>query len=438
MTMKTHTLFGISMTALLLGGFAAGGMTVAGGRDAGKLAIETAGKARKALAKGRGVEAVTLAESAVTLAPQDVGYRLLLAQSYLKAGRFTSAHTAFAELLTLTPSDGKAALNLALAEIAEGEWDGARETLTTYAPIIPAKDRGLAWALAGDPAGGVQILMAAAREPGADARTRQNLALVLALSGQWREAKMVALTDVSESEATRRIMQWADFAKPKNASDQVAALLGVTVAEDPGRPAALALNAPAPAAEPVALAEAAPVEVAPVEAPVETAVVAEVPPAPVAPKIIFAERREVVQPLPERATRLAARGPYKTRVSMDVPAKAPSVGGWYVQLGAYDSVGVARDAWGRATRRYAALAEHVPAGAAFKGRRGNFYRLAVGGFARRDAVELCRGYRAKGGACFVRQSAGDQTAAWVKPAREIQAKAKPMRGARKVAEVAAR
>lgn len=431
--MKSHTLFGIGMTGLLLGGFAAGGMTVASTPDAAKQAGQSAKKAKKALAKGSAAEAVTLAESAVTLAPGDAGYRLLLGDAYLKAGRFASAGSAFGDVLALDPASGKAALNLALTQIAEGKWDAARGTLSQHAATIPARDRGLAWALAGDPAGGVQILMAAAREPGADARVRQNLALTLALAGQWREAKMVALRDVNEDEATRRVMQWANFAKPVRASDQVSALLGVQPVEDAGMPRALALGAPMPqpASEPVEVAAAEPA--AAPEAPVAEAV------SPTEPaRIVFAERREVVQPLPDRAPRLvAARAPFKTRVSVAVPAKAAAAGGWYVQLGAFDSAGVARDAWGRATRRYAALAQHTPAGAAFHGGRRSFYRLAVGGFARADATALCRGYRATGGACFIRQAAGDRVAAWVKPAKVMHAKARVTRTLKRT-EVAAR
>lgn len=422
--MKPHTIFGIGMTALLLGGFAAGGVTVAGTPDASKQAMKAAGKANKALRKGQASVAVTLAESAVMLAPQDAGHRLLLAQAYLKAGRFTAAESAFTDVLALDRANGRAALNLALTQIARGDWGSARTLLTQHAETIPARDRGLAWALAGDPMGGVEVLMGAAREPGADARTRQNLALVLALAGQWREAKMVALTDVSETEATRRIMQWAAFAKPVRASDQVAALLGVQPVVDAGQPSALALNAAAlpPETAPTQVADAEPVSTQPAVAAVE------VPASAPSARIVFAERREIVQPLPVSVPRIAARGAFKTRLDIAVPRKAPTAGQWYVQLGAFDSAGVARDAWGRATRRYGVLAGHTPAGTEFKGRRGSFYRLAVGGFAHADAVAMCRGYRTTGGACFVRQAAGDRVAAWAAPVKALHARTKPANG----------
>ncbi|WP_204349818.1 hypothetical protein, partial [Klebsiella pneumoniae] len=63
--------------------------------------------------------------------------------------------------------------------------------------MIPAADRGLAYALAGDPVKAVEILGPAARAEDATAKTRQNLALALALSGRWAEAKQVASVDVA-------------------------------------------------------------------------------------------------------------------------------------------------------------------------------------------------------------------------------------------------
>ncbi|MDG6746134.1 tetratricopeptide repeat protein, partial [Staphylococcus aureus] len=108
------------------------------------------------------------------------------------AGRFASARQAFAETLELDPTDGRAALNLSLALIAGGDGEAARAVLGRHADHIPATDLGLAMALAGGTGEGVKILSAAAREPEASPKTRQNLALALALAGQWDMARMAA------------------------------------------------------------------------------------------------------------------------------------------------------------------------------------------------------------------------------------------------------
>jgi Flp pilus assembly protein TadD len=427
--MNKRTIAGLSLSALMLGGTMVGcthgEVGSASSRDVSavaKNAAANAARANEALAKHNSAKAIGFAEAAVALMPQDVGYRSLLGATYLRAGRFTSAHAAYADVLALSPENGKAALNLALAMIAEGQWDEARKLLDSHAATVPAADRGLAIALAGDPAAGVDLLTTAVRSPDADAKTRQNLALALALAGRWTESRQVVGVDLDPAQADARVVQWAAFAKPVGAADQVSALLGVTPVKDPGQPVALALNGAVPVAA-TAAAEPAP-SLAPADAPIAVAaaaVPANVVAAPVADgagKVTFGERREVAQSFPTQpAATIAAPGAFKTRlVAAAVPAPAvpqPGKGKWFVQLGAYDSAAVAKDAWSRAQRRYAAFADHAPTGMAFK----SFYRLSVGGFSRTGAESLCRGYRAKGGSCFVRTSAGDQMAQWAKPAK---------------------
>lgn len=413
-----------------------------------KEARSEAASAQQALRAGRFAEAIGHAERAVGDQPDAADYRMILGQSYLKAGRFASARDAFADTLTLAQGNGKAALNLALAQIATGDWAGARKTLDANAAVIPVSDRGLATALAGDPASAVEMLGAAVRAPEADAKVRQNYALSLALAGRWREAQAVVAMDVAPADVARRILDWSTFSRPNSASDQVATLLGVTPAVDPGLPVALALNGAArgnatalaqaqppidsympgqatpdsATAAPVAVADATAAS-APSTAPAQQ--VAAV--GPTIAGVVFAERKEVVQPLPVAYANSAAKrrgaAPRLTVASVVAAARgvsAPSAprtvarGSFFVQLGAYDTAGVAHDAWTRATRSYAGFASHTPQGMTVSRGGKQFYRLSVGGFARADAVSLCQSYRSRGGTCFVRAGAGDQVAMWAK------------------------
>ncbi|MGN6376161.1 MAG: tetratricopeptide repeat protein, partial [Sphingomonas sp.] len=316
-------------------------------------------KAKKALANRNGEEAVRWAEAAVELRPQVADYRAVLGQAYLLAGRFASARTTFNDALTLSPGDGKVALNLALAQIAEGDYAGAHQTLDSNSGSIPVSDRGLAMALAGDPSGAVNLLLPVARQPGADAKLRQNLALSLALAGRWQDSRLVAGMDLSPTDTDKRMTEWASFAHPASRYDQVAALLGVTPAADPGQPVALALNA----STPVVATPAAPVEAYLPKAPAEVAVSAPAVeagssvPAPVAApavtSIVFGPRAEVVQPLPVQPV-VGSKAPLikapKTAIKAAAfvkPMAAPTTpgaakvsvgkGNFYVQLGAYDS-----------------------------------------------------------------------------------------------------
>jgi len=440
--MTTRMVLSLGASALLLGGTMVGcagggsGLASASDRDAAaasRTAATDAAKASKALGKHDAATAVVQAEAAVALMPRNADYRVLLGQSYLQAGRFVSARTAFGDALALTPDNGKAALNLALAQIATGDWSAARKTLDAHATAITPADRGLAMALAGDPSGGVAVLTEAARSGGSNATVRQNLALSYALAGEWQAARVVAAADMSPADVDGRMEQWAAFAHPASASDQVAALLNVRPAEDAGQPIALALNA------------AVPTTPAPPEAPVQTA---ELSPEAAAPQAIVAPEpqhgpvlaeQEVPAPAPvahaaagfSRTARSAAvSAPRQPRVATTIrastkpaklavaaqPARAPALakGNWFVQLGAYDSPGVARDAWVRATRRLPALASRGPSGASITAKARQFYRLSVGGYARADAVQLCQRVRSVGGQCFVRAGAGDQVAQWVR------------------------
>lgn len=424
---------GMSALALCvaLGGLVQG--AVAGERTAAQLASaarDDAAKASKAISKRDAADAVRYAELAVSLQPQSAEYRALLGQAYLIAGRFGSASTALSDSLSLSPGDGKVALNLALAQIAEGDWQGARRTLDSNSGSIPASDRGLAMALAGDPASAVNLMLPIARQPGADAKLRQNLALSLALGGRWQDAKVVASMDLSPTETDKRMVEWAAFARPTGRADQVASLLGVSPASDPGQPVALALNASTPVVAVAAVAATPVVETAPVAvaAPEPTTVVDPmVAPKPAVSGIVFAPRAEVVQPLPIKppvavgvaASPVKSKNFVKPLVATTTTPGASKVGvkpvvgrgNFVVQLGAYDSAGIARDGWARASRSFSGYA---PQGMPITVGGKTYYRLSVGGFDQAGAKRLCANYRAKGGKCFVRAGAGDTAAAWTK------------------------
>jgi len=416
------------------------GVAMAGERSAAQLAAAAradAGKATRAIARHDATDAVRYAELAVGEAPQSGEYRAVLGQAYMIAGRFSSASTALKDALSLSSGDGKVALNLALAQIAEGDWQGARRTLDGNAGTIPVADRGLAMALAGDPASAVDLMLPIARQPGADAKLRQNLALSLALGGRWQDAKVVAGMDLSPTETDKRIGEWAEFARPVGRADQVASLLGVSPVNDPGQPVALALNAATPvvavaAVAPTPVVDAAPTPIAAVvaasaAAPVTVPLIA---PKPAASGVVFGPRAEFVQPLPVKAavtvpfkpgvapSAIKAKNFVKPLVATTTPGAAkvgvkPVVGKgkFVVQLGAYDSAGVARDGWARASRSFSGYA---PQGMPITVGGKTFYRLSVGGFDEAGAKRLCSTYRARGGKCFVRTTAGDTAAAWTK------------------------
>lgn len=377
-------------------------------------------KAQLALASNDVATAVPLAERAVEGSPQDAGFRALLGNCYLAAGRFASAEAAYRDALSIYGNQPQVVLKLALVQIAQGKNDEAKLLLAEARGVLDASDAGLALALAGDPVAAIAVLEPAARMLGADARTRQNLALAYAFAGDWEQAKTVAAQDVPGDQLDGRIQQWMALAKPARASDQIAAFIGIQpAATDPGQPVRLALHkddavrqaAVEPVAEPAPIEQ--PVEVAAAQVPtvVPAPVVAQSvtidlpPPSPfVAPEPVkLAEVRPALSPA---AVQLSE--PLKLRKASAPRATANGKSRTVVQLGAYSSRDRVAAAWNKVAGKHGRLKEYVPVTARYASTKGAVYRLSVKGFdSDREAVNLCASLKRAGASCFVRSTSGD-------------------------------
>ena len=379
--------------------------------------------------------AIDFAERAVAKTPGDAQVRALLGNAYFAGGRFQSAEAAFRDSLTIDPNQQQVLLKFALVEIALGKNDQAAAFLNSHRNTLDASDYGLALALAGRTSQAIAILDPAARQPGADATIRQNLALAHALAGEWDEAKIIAAQDVPPAQLDGRIQQWMKLAKPVHAADQVAALVGVTpAAVDAGQPVQLALGA-APTVQPVKVAAATPAApqlkifmkpVVPAPAPAKPAVVAAIAPpapAPVVHAAAPAPASASVSLATLAATAVSEAKAVLASVMPGVPApiakpaaaprrpaaarpvgKFPAV----VQLGAYGSPQRVLTAWNSSAHKYAGLRNYAPMSAKFASPKGTFYRLSVRGFnSLGEANALCGSLRRQGGSCFVRNVAGD-------------------------------
>jgi Flp pilus assembly protein TadD len=389
-------------------------------------------------------------EQAVALSPRDAGYRQLLADIYLKSGRFASARTTYADVLELDPANERAALSIALIQIAQGNPRAAVTRLDDIAGRAQDADVGLAYALAGEHERAIRLLERAARRPGATARIRQNLALAHAMAGDWRRAQSIAAQDLSPAEVPVRMVQWAAFTRPGSGPVQVAGILGVAPAEDPGQPIRLALSgggaavqlaeaavpetvvagagdAPEAASAPVQVAAAQPAEApafwvpsaqsyqAPVEVPVEAgAAPSEQPAPPLEVQVQYASAaRTLTAPEPaliraSAARRLPAPAFRRERPQVAIrDGQAPVV----VQLGAFSSERNAERAWLQVSSRYGISRAPLTTTINVGGRQ--FHRVSVSGFASAgDAQRLCGQIREQGGACFVRGTAGDASIRW--------------------------
>ena len=382
--------------------------------------------AEKALASRDATKAVAAAEAAVQLGPDNGAYRQLLGRAYVQAGRFASAEAALSDAMTLGNGDVGTIVSLALVQVAQGRSDAARNLLVTNASTVPAGDYGLAMAMAGDPQEGVRILSQAIHDPSATARTRQNLAYAYALAGRWKDARMVAGMDMEPLAVNKRISDWAQIAEPSLAPMRVAALMGVTIdPNDMGQPVALALSVPSAAAAPIEMAQADPMPVVEAQAPVQ---VAEAAPAPVvetapvikaSPKPVRVAVRDFI--IEDRSgKRIAPKSRAKAQPAAAPAARMQQVAfikpvangasNWVVQLGAYDSAGIAKEKWMQMAGGNMMLSAFpvLTSQATVKGK--TFHRLAISGFASRaDAMSACRIVQSRRGQCFVREAAPGAT-----------------------------
>ncbi|QJB68367.1 SPOR domain-containing protein [Parasphingorhabdus halotolerans] len=419
-------------------------------------------KATKALAKGETDKAIAFAERSVAAVGNDAETRALLGQSYMTAGRFSSAERSFEDAMELGKVDARTVLSLSLAQLAQGKADEAKRVVADNRQYIPTADYGLALALAGDSKTAIAVLEQAIRNSDATGRTRQNLGLAYALDGRWREAKLLASQDMTPATVDKRIMQWAQMARPGAYETRVASLLNITpMPNDPGQPMRLALNAaptvdaiaqtspsqdysrevasfdrntPLPAVGPAprqsaevdftakennvkvtkvdlpASMSAKPVAVAPAAAPLIKAVPSPEKILPADKFIVEGEKAPAAKPAPVRTAAIQAVSavkPVMQQVAFTPKPQAVSSGTHLVQLGAYSSAEGAKRAWGILSSQNADLVAFKYASSRVTVKGKTLYRLAAMGFGNAQTAEaMCAGIKAKGGNCIVRNVPG--------------------------------
>lgn len=366
----------------------------------------SAADAKQMMAKGQTNGAIDSAEAAVLASPRDAGYRAVLGNAYLQAGRFEAAATSYEDARALGDGSARTALSLALAKIGGGKGDEALKVLAANRDKIPAGDLGLAVSLAGDPRGGIQILTSALRTGGSTAKLRQNLAYSYALAGQWREARLMAAEDVPADQVGKRMAQWAQTARPDLVRHRVAALIDVPVVADPGQPQQLALrnyeDAVQFAREDISdaspeVAQAAPVGVeARAETPRPAPVVAAA--APSAPRSRYVSN-PVVQAIAPRSVAAPRTDLARAPAARSAP-KAVASGSHVIQLGSFTSRARAEKAWNIYLARNPELEafERVITPAKVRGKL--YYRVQAAGFDRSGAQSMCSAVKQNGEGCL--------------------------------------
>ncbi len=197
--------------------------------------------ARALRAENRDTQAVAVLETIAIKHPFDQGVLAAYGKALGDVGRASEAaavleraHTPDRPDWTILSAQGAAADQL-------GDHRGAQDYYAAALKIAPGNahvlsNLGLSYALDKQLPLAEQTLRDAAAAPGADARVRQNLALVLALQGKAKEAQAMASRDLS----------------PAEAAASVAAIDGLVAHPEPSRTTRKTVVRPATSATPLA------------------------------------------------------------------------------------------------------------------------------------------------------------------------------------------
>ena len=155
-------------------------------------------------------EAVKVATRVANAYPEHPGANLEAGKTLVEAGRAFEAVRYLEKATELSPQDWRTFSSYGVALDQIGEHKLARtkyDMAMVFSPDSPMilNNKGLSYALDGDLAQAKAILRTAATMRGADARIRQNLALVLAMKGEMREAERLARSDLPPQIADQNI-----------------------------------------------------------------------------------------------------------------------------------------------------------------------------------------------------------------------------------------
>ena len=158
----------------------------------------------------RYAEAAAVLEDAAAKHPNDHAVLAAYGKALADAGRFreaadvlSRAHTPDKPDWSVLSAQGSVADQLGDHAAAVGYYEAALKIRPGEPSVL--SNLGLSYALTKQLAAAEQAMRAAAANPKADMRVRQNYALVLSLEGKFKEAEGVAATDLSQADAVASV-----------------------------------------------------------------------------------------------------------------------------------------------------------------------------------------------------------------------------------------
>ncbi len=188
--------------------------------------------ARALRAQARSAQAVAVLQGTVIKNPADFEVLGAYGKALADAGRLKEAaetlsrsHTPERPNWSILSAQGAVADQMGEHEAAQGYYDAALKIVPGDPTVM--SNLGLSYALSKQLPRAETALREAAAHPQADARVRQNFALVLALEGKFAEAEAVSRRDLAPAEAAANVTAirsmiaqsntWRDIQNPRAA-----------------------------------------------------------------------------------------------------------------------------------------------------------------------------------------------------------------------------
>ena len=218
---------------------AALGLSLAGCASKGQLTTGSIPSTNKPLESMNALELHSAAESigrAYDRNPKDAAVGMKYASVLTMGGRSEQALAVMQQVAIHNPTDrtGLAAYGKALA--GAGQFDKALDAIRRaqtpdrpdwqrYRKALDIKPNepsilsnlGMSYVLQGDLRTAESYLASAVRQPGADSRVRQNLALVVGLQGRFQEAEKIAIAELSPQQASANVAYLRGMLSQQNA-----------------------------------------------------------------------------------------------------------------------------------------------------------------------------------------------------------------------------
>lgn len=196
--------------------------------------------ARTLKARGQLVQAVAVLQQTALRSPRDLSVLAAYGKALADAGRLKEASEVLGRAHHPERPDWRILSAQGAIADQQGQFAQAQRYYETALKIAPGEpsilsNQGLSFALAKRLGDAERILVEAARHPRADARVRQNLALVLGLQGKFAEAEGALKRDLSPAQAADNLAAIKGMVRQPNSWTAIRQAEGAKAAVAPSR-----------------------------------------------------------------------------------------------------------------------------------------------------------------------------------------------------------